>query len=155
VRGHELGDPKGSLKEHPAGWVLKFTCDRDRAGDELVCVAIAAMAQRRVGGGGEQVGEDVEVAGLLQQGGGPVDALAKLSCVGRSERSRLRSHRQRPVVAGHARPVKRLVGERGGGLGAVRELVRGPGSEDIRSQRHWSGTGSMPSSSTKTERARR
>ena len=66
-----------------------------------------------VGGGAEQVGELIDVADLAEQRGGPVDALAQLGDA-RTRRwpSRADASAIVPVVAGGARPVERLVGER-------------------------------------------
>ena len=61
-----------------AGGDCRVRDDRDRAVEEVLGVTIAAHAQRLVGGGGEQVRELVNVADLVKQRGGPVDALAKV-----------------------------------------------------------------------------
>ena len=111
VAGQQRGQPEVATQDHPDEGIVE---SRARAGSRArrsPCVAIAAVAQRPVGGGGEQIREVVDVADVVQQRGGAVDALAKLGDAGRRHRFRAATPRDRPVVARGARPVKRLVGE--------------------------------------------
>ena len=50
VAGQQRGQPDVAAQEHPEEGIVEFARDRNRAVDELLGVAIAAVAQRRVGG---------------------------------------------------------------------------------------------------------
>ena len=115
LAGEQRGERVVAARQHRDEGTVEFPCDRDRTFGELARVAVAAVSRaRRRRSRWREVGEEVDVADLVQHRGGPVDAPAKLRGVlggpwlAPSRRSR--PHRSSPAMLAQrsASSAKRL-----------------------------------------------